>query len=574
MKYIPLTILFILLFEHLSRGPIVNPNFGRHEIKIFETTIGCAPPQADPTADKTGKFICPLPGLGKHVYAISTLQDSTQFYFNQGINFYYSYHLRESLASFKEAARFDPSAAMPYWGQALSMGPYYNVYTYKMKSGVPAALAAMNSHRDNATAKEKRLLDAMEKRYSNDTTNSDRVSLDKAYANALSELVKAYPDDYDIKALYIDGVMLEHKWDFWNSDRSPKPWTQELVSICETILKEDPHHPAALHYYIHLTEASAQPSLALAAADRLKADMPGAGHMVHMSTHMYQRNGLFVRGVKVNEDANDAYNMEDSLAPMLGLGRNNVIHIYAVQSFCALNAGMYRKGMPVYLRARQKAELSKSSFEQDSYSQFIYMLPVIAWVRLGKWDLILQAEEPDSRWKYATVLDCFARGLANLHKNNLLAAKANLVTLEQNLKDSLLAIRNLPFNKPSSCGSIGAGILHAEILFAEGLQQEAIRIFQKTIAQEDSLIYREPQEWLIPVRQYLGVYLLKMGKASEAEKIYRQDLDRNPGNGWSLLGLYQSLIAQQKAQEAATYKIKYQKAFEACDVNPVASAFQ
>ncbi len=573
MKYIPLILLVALALAFISRGTAFHPKTGKPAVPAIETMMGCSPPESNPVADKNGKFITALPGLGKHVYTISTQQDSTQFYFNQGINFYYSYHLRESLASFKEAARFDSSAAMAYWGEALSMGPYFNVYTYKMQNGVGAALAAMNRHRSDATGKEQALMDAMQKRYSGDTTNADRVQLDKAYANAMSGLMKEYPGDNDIKALYIDAVMLEHKWDFWNTDRTPKQWTPELVALSEKILKEDPHHPAALHYYIHLTEASAQPSLALAGADVLKTEMPGVGHMVHMATHMYQRNGLFSKGVTVNEDANTVFNTEDSLAPMLGLGRNNLIHVYAVQSYCAMNAGMDRKGTPIYLRAQEKIVAGKPLFEQDPYSQFVYMLPVIARVRLGKWDEILQAAAPDRRWKYAQILDHFARGMANLRRKNLQAAAADLDNLEENLQDSLLAIRLMPFNKPADCGRIAAGILRAEILFAEGRQEPAMAAFNGAVAEEDSLIYREPQQWLIPVRQYMGVCLLKMNKAREAEKVYRHDLDRNPGNGWSLLGLYQSLLAQHKSGEAARAETRYRKAFEAADVSPAASAF-
>ena len=570
MKYTTLIILFLAI---IGLGAAYRSKPGKLRLAATETEIACAPPLLALTPDNNGKFIPPMPGLGKHTYSISTRQDSTQFYFNQGINFYYSYHLREALASFKEAARFDSSSAMTYWGQALSMGPYYNSYFYKMKSGVPAALASMNRHRDDATGKEKGLIDAMQKRYSTDTSNADRPELDRAYANAMSGLVRSYPGDDDIKALYIDAVMLEHKWDFYNMDRSPKQWTPELVGLCETILKNDPDHPAAMHYYIHVTEASANPSLALTSADRLKDDMPGAGHMVHMATHMYQRNGLFAKGVTVNEDANTSWNTEDSLAPMLGLGRNNLIHVYAVQSYCAMNAGMYRSGAAAYRRAQEKVMASKAVFKKDPDAQWVYMIPTMALVRLGKWDEILQANAPSQQWKYAQVIDHFARGMANVRHKDLSAARADLDALEANLSDDLLNIRDMPFNKPAECGKVAADILIAEILFADGRHDAAITAFNSAVAAEDALIYREPQQWLIPARQYLGMYLLKMNKAHEAEQVYRQDLDRNPGNGWSLLGLYQSLLAQQKPAEAAAAKEKYQKAFDSADVNPVASVF-
>jgi tetratricopeptide (TPR) repeat protein len=578
MKYSPHAFLILFIPALVGIGAAFRPKSTQHSLAEnsmaeTETPIECGPTPTGPLPDANGKFIPLLPGLGHHTYQISTGQDSARQFFNQGFNFYYSYHLQEALASFKEAARFDSAAAMTYWGQALAMGPYYNSYSYKMRAGVPAALASMNRHRSTATEKEKGLIDAMQQRYSSDFTNADRSHLDSAYAKAMSALVSQYPADNDVAALYVDAVMLQHKWDFWQPDRTPKQWTPELVSLCETILKKDPHHPAALHYYIHLTEASGKPELALAGADILKNDMPGAGHMVHMATHMYQRNGLFARGVAVNEDANTAYNLEDSLAPALGFGRNNVIHVFAVQSYCAMNAGMYKKGMPVYMRARDQLVAAKPVFEKEPYSQFIYMFPVMALVRLGKWDEIMHASMPDHQWKYATILAHFARGMANVHHTDLRAAAADLDTLQMDLSDSLLGVRIMPFDKPAQCGRIAAGVLRGEILFAEGKQHDAVNSLTGAVAEEDALIYREPQQWLIPVRQYLGVILLKMGEPAVAEKVYREDLFRNPGNGWSLLGLYQSLLAQQKSAEAETVKTKYLAAFSACDVSPVASAF-
>jgi tetratricopeptide (TPR) repeat protein len=580
MKYGPHIFPVFLIPALIGLGAAFRPKVAEHRVAGIETTIECGPTTiecgpstTEPLPDAKGKFIPLLPGLGHHTYQISSEQDSARLFFNQGLNLYYSYHLQEALASFKEAARFDSAAAMTYWGQALAMGPYYNSYSYKMRAGVPAAVASMSRHRSTATEKEKGLIDAMQQRYSSDFTNADRSHLDSAYARQMSALVARYPADDDIKALYIDAVMLQHKWDFWHTDRTPKQWTPGLIALCQTILKKEPHHPAALHYYIHLTEASGEPELALAGADILKNDMPGVGHMVHMASHMYQRNGLFVRGVTDNENANTAYNLEDSLAPALGLGRNNVIHVFAVQSYCAMTAGMYRQGMPVYMRTRDRLVATRPVFEKEPYSQFIYMLPVMALVRLGKWDEIMQAPMPDHQWKYATILAHFARGMANVRLIDLRAATADLDSLQTNLADSLLGVRMMPFDKPSQCGSIAAGILRGEILFAEGKQDEAVNSLTRAVEEEDALIYREPQQWLIPVRQYLGVVLLKMHEPGVAEKVYRTDLFRNPGNGWSLLGLYQCLLAQQKLAEAQNIKTKYHNAFASCDVNPVTSAF-
>ncbi|MEO5890910.1 MAG: hypothetical protein ABIQ31_11690, partial [Ferruginibacter sp.] len=472
-----------------------------------------------------------------------------------------------------EAARFDTSCAMAYWGQALSMGPYYNSYYYKMKKEVPGVIQSMNRLLPVANEKEKALIAAMRQRYSDDTTNADRVQLDSNYAVAMSLLIKKYPADNDIKTLYIDAVMLRHKWDFWNNDGNPKPWTPELVKFCETVLKNDSLNPAALHYYIHLTEASRHPELALHSADLLKDQLPGVGHMVHMATHMYQRNGLFAKGVSINEVANTVNNIVDSLAPNLRIGKNSLLHIYAVQSYCAMNAGMFIKGKPVYQRARDRLLSLRPDISGDAYSQYIYMMPVIANVRLGKWQEIMASPAPDTSWKYASVLDDFARGLAYVRTKNYAAAEKCLNNLEENLSNPLLTVREKPFNKPVQCGNIAAGILKGELLYATGKTAEAITSFERAVKEEDQLIYREPQEWLIPARQYLGAVLLKMNKATDAQKIYREDLIANPGNGWSLLGTYQALLAQHKGKEAAKFRTGYLKAFEVADIVPPASVF-
>jgi hypothetical protein len=563
-----LTIL-LLLFPATSPSP--RPAT-RNPRPSLDPIVSCAPP--GPTwilPDASGRYAPVFPGWGHYHYPVSTTDDSAQFYFDQGLNLYYSYHLTESAASFKEAEQKDSRCAMAYWGEALAMGPYYNsTYTYKMPPGVLPVLDLMNSHASAASPKEQDLIAVLNQRYSKDTTDSRRTQLNNAYSQASKTLIAKYPADNDIKALYIDGVMTEHAWDLWDNQGNPRPWTPELVSYCETILASDPDHPAALHYHIHLLEASLHPEATLASADRLKDLMPGVAHMVHMASHSYQRTGHYDKGVTVNDSANAAAHNYDILAPQLHLPPD-VIHYDAVETFCAMGAGIYGKAIVTALKCRTIANARGGIVSTNL--QYLSMMPEFVLVRMGKWQAILDQPLPDSRWIYASLISHFARGMAYSRMRNPRAARACLDSLQQELKDPVLQQRFRPFNEPIKPATVAEGILEGEILFAENKPAAAITAFQHAIDSEDGLSYREPKDWPLPAREFAGACLLKLGKAAEAERIYREDLTQNPGNGWALLGLSQALAAQRKNSAAEEYLARAKSGFAHAEQMPATSSY-
>ncbi|MCF0058551.1 M48 family metallopeptidase [Dyadobacter sp. CY356] len=524
----------------------------------------------NPGITANGKFVMPLPGSGQYSYKISTNNDSAQFYFNQGLTMYYSYHMKEALASFMESSRFDTKHPMPYWGQALAMGPYYNAaHSYQLPAAIPEIVSKMNQAATYGNESENALIKAMTLRYSNDLSDKNRKNLNITYADAMKKLAISKTANMDAKALYVDAVMLMHAWDFWNADGSAKPWTQELVMLCENILKTNPNHPAALHYHIHLTEASRNPEVALPNADKLKNLLPGVAHMVHMSSHEYQRNGMYAKGVEVNDKADENLLRYDSLAPNLQLNKHST-HYFAVQTYCAMSGGMYKTGMRDALRCRKSVNPSP----QQTYDQYMFMLPTLTLARLGKWDEILNDSiSPDPKWSYAALLSNFAKGLAYANTNDLISAKKQLELLYQNSKDPILTKVRIPFNAPISMANIAGEILNATILFSEKKYDESFSSLNNAIKIEDNLVYTEPNDWPIPARQFLGAFLLKTGKYVLAEKVYREDLALNPGNGWSLIGLSKSLKAQKKNSQLASYKTKYMRAFSGADNLPNSSVY-
>jgi tetratricopeptide (TPR) repeat protein len=531
----------------------------------------CSPyPDGITEAADDGKFISVLPGWGNYSYLISTKNDSAQFYFNQGLSMYYSYHWLEANASFKEAARFDPGSAMAYWGQALAMGPGYNFSLhYKMRKEVPAVIQSMNQYSDRASPKEKKLIEVMNLRYSADTSDKERKSLNLAYARGMQDLLFLFPNDPDIKILYVDAMMLIHAWDLWNNDGTPKQWTPDMIRLCEAVLKENPQHPAALHYYIHLTEASRHPEVALESANTLKGLMPGVAHMVHMSSHEYERNGYYALGVKVNDRADDDLILYESLAKNIHLSRH-FFHYFAVQAYCGLSGAMYRKGLSDAIRCRKTVSPSYN----DTYAQYLYMLPSFTLVRLGKWEEILKDDSvTDAHWIYAGVIDDFARGMAFVNTGHPDSAHNRLILLQRKSADSILSIADTLSNTALQGAEEAGEILNASIFFSEKKYDSAITHITRAIRLEDGLFYYEPKDWPIPARQFLGAFYLKMGKPAMAEKVYRDDLVWNPGNGWSLLGLCQSLKTQNKTEQIKPYQKKYKQAFSGAEQIPPGSVY-
>ncbi|KAA6439420.1 hypothetical protein FEM33_14270 [Dyadobacter flavalbus] len=559
----PVLLLSGILFVY--RGNNSRPALVPESITMCSSGSG-----ANVSTDANGKSVSALPGWGKYSYTVSTSKDSAQYYFNQGLNLYYSYHMKESLASFREAARIDPGCSMAFWGQALAMGPYYNAaHAYKMPAEVQPVLQQLYQVSDNATAKEKDLMQAMALRYTTDAADTKRKELNLAYASGMRKLIEKYPDDQDIKMLYVDAVMLIHAWDFWNSNGSAKEWTEELVQLCEGTLRKNPDHPAALHYHIHLTEASHHPEVALPNADKLKILFPGVAHMVHMSSHEYQRNGLYASGVEVNDLADSNLLLYDSLAAHLSLNKHSA-HYFAVQTYCAMSGGMYETGMRDAIRCRNTVSPS----HENTYDQYLYMLPQLTLVRLGKWDEILKDSLlPDASWTYASLLHHFSRGMAYVNTGHTELALKELADLRVNTKDKILEKRRIPFNAPLPIAHIAENILNASILYAQEKPDAALASLRNAIELEDNLIYTEPNDWPLPARQYLGAILLKIKKPVEAEKVYREDLIRNPGNGWSQVGLHRSLEMQKKNKQLAELKSGYKKSFSHAEVIPPTSVY-
>ncbi len=540
------------------------------------TTISCGP-NWEAIELLTDEMDIPLiAGSGNHNWKISTTNDSAQIYFNQGINMYYSFHIIEALASFKKAATFDPDCAMLYWAQALGYGPNINDLGYIASPEALKATEKASQLSAKASPVEKALINAMSVRYTADSADATRAKLNAEYTAKMKSAYDKFPTNPDIQALYADAMMLEHPWDLWNNNGTPKPWTPLIQTVLEKLLSTSPRHPGGNHYYIHVMEPSPYAAKALPSADILDELTPALSHTVHMPSHIYLRTGNFNCGVTVNENAVNSYRqMISQFSPVTANDFLYQIHNLHMQTNVAMLAGRST------LSAQSSAATVKSIPADyllsppplSSAIQYIYMIPTLANIRFGKWEQLLQAEKPGADLIYANILYHFGRGMALANQVNITEANRELGHIQQWMKDTGLLIPFAVFSPAIEGAKVAESLLKGTIALAEKKYPEAIAAFEKAVATEEHMVYTEPRDWLLNPKQYLGNAYLLAGDAKAAEAAFRKDMLVNNENGWALYGLYQALMAQNKNQEAEATLARYKNAFAKADIELNAAVY-
>ncbi len=511
-------------------------------------SIKCSPLYT-PSEDES---IPALTGWGNYQWKITTRSDSAQFYFNQGINMYYAFHIIEARASFDKATRFDAMCAMAYWGKALAYGPNINDFGYQRPSeAYPSAVKGKELSLTNSSV-EKALIDAMYSRYSPDTAKS-QSRLNELYKEEMAKVYAGNKSNANVGALYADALMLLHPWDLYDHTFKAKAWTSEIVKVIEHTLQLQPKHPGANHYYIHALEASAKPERALKSADLLQHLMPDVSHITHMPSHIYIRTGYYNKGITVNDKALDGYNKYLNFFP----ATNENIALYSLHNLhmkmnCAQMAGNYEVSFKTAMQLQQAIPAFYLTVPGPlaNYVQYLYESPLFTQVRFGKWDDILKTSTNDSL-AFSSLVHHFAKGMAYANKQQVALATTELALLKRNLQNPLLKEPLVPFNSGYDAGVIAEKILAGTIHVQQKDFNAAIINFQQAVVEEDKLIYNEPRDWLLPPRQYLGSALLKAKKYQLAEEVFKKDLVINPHNGWSLTGLVTVYKVQQKKLQHA-----------------------
>jgi tetratricopeptide (TPR) repeat protein len=510
-------------------------------------------------------------GLGTYSRKVTTTSPLAQRYLDQGLAFLYGFNYTEAARSFEAAAACDPRCAMAFWGIAIANGDAISDPSVDepLAKAAVQALAKAGELAAGASPVERDLIEALSHRYT-DPPPDDPKPLDRAYAAAMRQVWKTYPDDGDVGALTGQALMLLHRKGSWTQEGEPQPGTEEVIHTLQTVLAKHPRHPYALHLLVHVVEASPHPEMGDAAADLLRNMAPGLGHLTHMPTHIDIRRGRWQEAVVASEKSIEGDNSYRRLARDPGVYcRILMAHDNHMLAYAAAMQGESHKATQAIqdlLSALPADFIAEHTAKLDAF----FAMPYELHLRFGRWDEMLAEPPPKSTFPVATAFWHFARATAFAAKKDLVSAKTEQAAFAT-------AMQSIPagaiFHKNSAAEVLGVGesMLAGEILYREGKVDQAIARLREAAAREDALLYVEPPEWILPARHTLGATLMDARRPAEAEAVYLEDLARRPENGWSLFGLSRSLRMQKKTAKAATVAARFQAAWQHADIKLTAS---
>lgn len=511
-------------------------------------------------------------GFGSYHREISTDSEKAQEIFDQGMQLLYGFNHDEAIRSFHSAAKHDPQAAMPWWGIAYAHG--ININDPEMtEERSRAAREASDKALEllaNATPVEAALVRSVSGRYAYPAPE-DRSSLDQDYADAMEETYEKFPNDPEVSTLFADALMNLQPWDYWEKDGSPKGRIQEIVTVLEGAMARYPNHPGASHFYIHAVEASSDPDRAVAAAERLRTLVPGAGHLVHMPSHIFIRVGRYADAVDSNQMAVEADRAYFAKAPKPAMYAIYYAHNLHFLSYAAMMSGRYEDAL-------QAARDLEREVPEEPLQAFAGLIDGImpsnfhTLIRFGKWEEILQEPAYKDYRLVSNAVRFYARSIAcsALGKTEQAREEREAFREAMNAVPEDWYIFN---NRVDTVLPIAEAMIDGELLWREGKKQEAFARLRDGVKAEDALVYDEPPGWMLPVRHALGALLMADGQVGEAEKVYREDLLRNRNNGWGLIGLQQSLKAQGKNGEAMALEATLAQVWASADTHPATSCY-
>ena len=514
--------------------------------------------------------------LGSHHRPVETPSAQAQVWFDRGLVWAYAFNHGEAIACFERALALDPDLAIARWGIAYSVGPNYNKAweafdPLDLQSSLARARMELElAARGRAGVVEQGLIAALRARFP--TGNPDDagalIAGGAAYADAMTTLAAAYPDDIDVQALAADALVNVTAWALWDT-ATGEPAAGSRVVEARRILEDalagpaGQQHPGILHLYLHTMEMSATPEVALPAADLLRGLVPDAGHLQHMPSHIDVLCGDYRSSVEANHAAVRAdrrFVRREGPLNFYSLYRAHDLHfiVYSAmlqgQSQIALQAADELAGeLTAELLAIQSPPMA------DWLEAFVPLRTHVL-VRFGRWDELIALPLPIDRDLYCTTTATihYGRGVALAATGRLTQAHAERAAFSA-AYDRIPDSRYLFNNTSRDILAVAAAMLDGEIAYREERFDEAFGQLRRAVELDDALPYDEPWGWMQPTRHAYGALLLEQGRVEEAAAVYAADLGldptlarccQHPGNVWSLHGYHECLQRLGRGTEA------------------------
>lgn len=505
-----------------------------------------------------------LPGYGTGGFEIPTRTPRAQAFFTNGMQLAHAFAHKAATNAFAEAVKLDPDCAMCLWGEAWSRGPTIN-YTIDAKAQAElrtmadkaAALGA------NASPRDRMLIAALQKRY---VGGGGGGRGDYAFARAMDEIAKAYPDDNEVAIITADAWMIPAS-NKENQDNLPR-----AVALLEGALKRQPDDTGAIHFYIHATEMSGFGGRAEPYADKLGRLAPAASHLVHMPSHTYYLVGRYGDALSANQKAaqiDGANAQHQGLTGPDGIWKLTY-HAHNVQ-FGIGGAMMDGDAAGALALAKTVLDRPPGTKSDGGFAQFLQGSAYFAYGRYADRAEVMALADPGPTQAFARAMWRYARGEAAARAGDAAAVRAEAAQIALSGAD----LKSFEDLRPQigAMVSIARGVLNGRAAMLEGKPQDAAMAYRDAALIQEKMLRRlsDPPAWWYPVRRSYAAALLASGDSARATAEAQATLTRAPKDPLTLVVLARAAAAQDRKAEADQHMAQAKAGWTGAFVAPPAS---
>jgi hypothetical protein len=473
--------------------------------------------------------------LGTVNFPVSCAAD-VQKTFTRGMALLYSFEYEQARQAFASLAQKDPSCAMAYWGQGMSL--YHQLWDQPPAASLEKGSQLLaKAGTMKATPREQDYIRALAVFYTN-TKKVDHHERATAYSKAMQSVMARHPEDREAAVLYALSLLA-------SGDENDTELTnaKAAVAILTKLFDEQPDHPGIAHYIIHSCDNPKMADLALPAARKYAAIAPASAHAVHMPSHIFARLGLWQDDIQSNLRAVE---IADSMAGMHLHGAHHQIHSMDFLQYAYLQIGddaAAKKQVDAIL-AMKKSDVDSDFVDYFQSAQAEFAMTYAIERRQWKDAMALQPRNEGEPYTQSAIY--WGHALAAGHLHDAAAAQDAL----KHYDETIAATRK--GKKPYVADYLQRQrkVVDAWATYAAGKEDEAVKTLTAVADEQDQIGKRETE---LPAREMLADMLLDAGKAPEALAQYEISLKTDPNRFNGLAGAAAAAEKLQQKEKAAGY---------------------